>query len=137
MTQDFLGYWLGISRIGSHFPLRRELLIKNKSIKMCGSLLCCDISTPMFQVAHQQFYEVDPYTIAQNCSHSPTYLLGYFDVTQVMRWVRYFTIALLLSTHFLWFSVSTSRNCLKEIFIKAMVLVLCCLSSLNLHYFHK
>ena len=78
---------------------------------MCGSLLTCHISTPIVQAALQQFYEVVPNTTAQNFSHSPTHLLGYFDVTQVMRWVRYFTISLLLSTHFLW-----SLSALAEMF---------------------
>ena len=64
------------------FLLRMEWLIKKKKgINMCGSLLTCHISTPIFQAALQQFYEVVPNTTAQNFSHSPTHLLGYFDVT--------------------------------------------------------
>ena len=77
---------------------------------MCGSLIC-HISMPIFQAALKQFYEVVPNTTDQKCSHSPTHLLGYFAVTQVMRWVRYFTNSLLLNTHFLW-----SLSALAEMF---------------------
>ena len=106
MIYDFLGYWLRISihRIGSHFLLKNgvvDLKKKKHEERYIGLSSTVTSLLQYFQVVLQKFYEVAPIAIAQNCSHNPTYLLGYFDVTQVMRWVRYFTIAFFLSTHFL------------------------------------